>query len=768
MEIEKSILFKVEQQFPAIYRESGTELVQLIKDYYEFLETETNMSHYRSRRLFEYRDIARTTSEFIIQFHKMFMPDMDLLEPDVARLAVRSILDLYRRKGTPGAIKVFFRLFYREDAQIKYPGQFMAKPSDSSWRKGVYLEMYPNNNVFYDKDGNKYDYGDLYGKNIKGAASGARAAVDTVSFINVNKTLIPVLYLSDVKGTFEKYDDIVSVINGNSVSFGRLSGSLSNINITTDPNIFSGTTNHEVGEIFDVESQTGSGGRAIVTEVFTTATGLVSYKIADGGFGYTVANTELLVSDQVIIIDNPNKSFILEERLTDDLGASGRVIGQSEVAVGVKMNPGEAFNANSIVFATDRAGNPQIDSFLQANIALITDKNGSSPGPLFPLTGNSEDVKVNITNQETVSLITDKIADYTSVLINSSNYNDVPPAVRPMSGTADPVTLATPLDEAFDLQDFQIGTISELVNVNPGADYTNDVWAIAVDEIMRYFDRYEQVITVDNFAAGFTVGEEIEGTSTGRRGVITGINASDPKYIKVRPFSYYGFTKDDDIIFNGVRYNVVTVARDYNSEKLGESADIEATVDYESGKIKEVEIYRSGLGYPEGDVVYLVDEDGTKHARGIANSYTQGITEGYWATFNSHLNGFSDSNDDGYIDATTEYKDYGMKIQDSDYYQEYSYVIKTLVGEERFREPVERHLHLAGTKMFGDFLYQRDVPIGIGARNILGIKEDEEVGGDYIVGPDQYVPYAGGGLRADATTYKVDDTDIRADATAEP
>lgn len=767
MEIEKSILFKVHQQFPAIYRENGEELVQLVKDYYEFLETETNMSHYNSRRLFEYRDISTTTTEFIVQFHKAFMPDLDLLDPSVTRFVVKNILDLYRRKGTPGSIKLFFRMFYNENAQVTFPGKWMSKPSDSSWRRGIYLELEPNNKIFYDADDNEYDYGDLYGRNIRGAKSGARAAVDTVSFLVINKTLVPVLYLSDVKGTFQKYDTVVSIINGNAVGFGRVSGSLSNLNITTDPNIFSGTTDHEVGEIFEVESEFGSGGKAIVTEVFSTATGQVSYTVEDGGFGYTTSNTEILVSDQVLIIDNPNKVFTLEERIIDDVGNTGRVIGQSQVAVGLKMDSGETMAITNRPFMTlDRDTNVDIEVLLSANVTLITDKNNSSPGDLYPFTVDDEDVTVTLKNEETVSLITDKIGDFTSVTINSSNYNTVPPALKAMSGTADPVTLATPLEDAFDLTPFTIGTIDTLVNINPGADYTNDVWTLARDPLMSAFDRYEQIITMEVMAAAFSLGEEVEGSDSGRKGVITEINTTN-SFIKIRPFSYYGFTKDDDIIFKGTTYSVLNVARDYNSDRLGENADIKSDVDYQSGKIKSADVYRSGLGYPEGDIVFLVDEDGTKHARAVANSFTEGITEGYWATFNSHLNGYVDSDGDGTVE-TTDYKQYGMRIQDSDYYQEFSYEVKSLIGFERYKEALEKHVHLAGTKMFGEFLYERDVNIGIGSRMTLAIYEDEEVGGDPVVGPDRVVPGAGGGLRVDTRDISVDEDDIAVDATLSP
>jgi len=42
------------------------------------------------------------------------------------------------------------------------------------------------------------------------------------------------------------------------------------------------------------------------------------------------------------------------------------------------------------------------------------------------------------------------------------------------------------------------------------------------------------------------------------------------------------------------------------------------------------------------------------------------------------------------------------KIQDGNYYQEFSYVIKSEVSLERFREPIKRIVHPAGTKVFGD------------------------------------------------------------------
>ncbi len=68
MSIDKLISFHIERQFPAIYREEGAELIQFVKEYYKFLETEDNQSIYNSRRIFEYRDIDTTLDRFVIFF----------------------------------------------------------------------------------------------------------------------------------------------------------------------------------------------------------------------------------------------------------------------------------------------------------------------------------------------------------------------------------------------------------------------------------------------------------------------------------------------------------------------------------------------------------------------------------------------------------------------------------------------------------------------------------------------------------------------------
>ena len=741
-DIEKKIAFKIPQQFPAIYREENAELVQLVQDYYEFLETTPNQGVYNSRRMFEYRDITTTLDSMIIFFQKKYLSDLPLLEDASVRIVVKKILDLYRRKGSESGIVLFFRMFYNEDVEINNPAQFVLKPSDSKWQTGTYLQMVPNSGVFYARDGvTYYQYSDLLAKNITGSTSGAKAAVDKINFILLNGTLTPILYLTNVKGMFAKYDNIMARIDGQDVSFGVLNGSASELHIDLD---YGGTTGNAIGDKFKIQSKYGNGGEVIVTETEDKFTGIVDYTLTDGGFGYTIQNTRLEVSDQVLVLPNEDFNFTNLERLTDTGGNIGTVIGQNASAVGIKMDAGDEFNISRPITTMDRTPNVAI-----SGIFTVSAKNSSSPGNLYPDTTLVTDVKVeSLSNIETVNLITDLMTPFLSVPLNASNYNDSP-ATATMSGAADPVTLSTPLDQAFNLSPFQIGTIDAFENVNPGEDYTNDVFTLVRDPVMIAFDRYEQVLIMPVLSASFSVGDLIEQPSSGVSGVITGID-TDGSFIKVRPYAYYGF-ETSSITHKGSTYVVSASERDYTSETFGANADMRSKTQFATGRISAVKVSNSGFGYLDQETVFVVDDDGVKHARGTLKADTQGITAGFWGSETSQLNGFKDG----------KYYDSRNKIHDSNLYQEFSYEILSTVDLSVYEETLKKNVHLAGTRLFGRFVYKKKAEVGLGHRFYASKKEDQLIGGPDIVGPNQ--PGVQIKYTSDRNTISVDTVNLKAD-----
>jgi len=754
--VEKNIAFSIAQQFPAYYKEHGAELVAMVEHYYKFVESEPNMGVYNTRRMFEYRDIATTLSEMVIYFQKKYMNGLPRIEDDkTTKFVIRNIMDLYRRKGTEAGLTLFFRMFFEADVQISYPAKHMLKPSDSVWQTGVYLQMYPNNNNFSSAAGVAYEYKDLLSRNIYGSISKAKAIVDKINFVYLNGTLTPIIYISDPKGKFQRYDDIISRIAGEDVSFGRLNGSADSLEIDLD---WGGTTGNNIGDVLDITSKYGKGGKAVVTELQAQFTGTVKYNIDDGGFGYTIPNTKLLASNQVIVLANEDFRFEVLEVLEDTAGNSGTVIGQNSVAVGVKMEPGNSFDVSRDISTISRTVNFTLTEFNAVtdvgDIFTISALNDSSPGALYANTGVLTDVKVEeLDNIESVTLITDIIGNFLNVPLNSADYNASPPALLPMSGTASPVVLATALEDAFDLTPFDIGTIKSFENVNPGSDYVNDTFSIAVDEQMIAFERFEQVILVDNYSASFSVGDTINQPLTGTTGLITGING-DLGALYVLPYSYYGFKTGASDFFNhkGNAYDVLAVERNYTTKRFGENAIIRNETLFSQGRIAAAEIRNSGFGYVDNEIVKLTNADGISQAQATLRANSQGITSGFWGSQSSHINGYWTNPDSNVF----EYYDGKMKIQDSDFYQEYSYVIKSTIDISKYESVVKDTMHLAGSKMFGNFVYDRLTGPKVTSRFRLSRKDDYISGGSPIVGPNQEI--GDRTVRADNLIFTVDDT----------
>ena len=692
MAIDKLISFHIERQFPAIYREDGQELVQFVKEYYKFLETNTSQSLYNGRRIYEYRDIDTTLERMLLFFKNKYLADL-IFDDTTVRIIVKNILGLYRRKGTKDGLTLFFQLFYNETIKVYNPSRDMLRPSDSEWKKGRYLQMFPNDGIFTStRNSLQYTYQDIIGKTIIGEASEAKAVVDKINLIILNNSIVPIVFINDITGNFIGLEGIVSVINGIPVRFGTIDGSLSSIAID---NNFRGTLNNNIGDIVTFKSVSDSiGGRGLVTNVTTEFTGVVSYEVADGGWGYSVDSTKLLVSNQVIFMDNSALNFTILEKLVDTNGNTGVVIGQSDLLVAVKADAGKEFSNSYVISTVDRTPNVTLNSLSGSTAIRVVAKNDTSPGNLYPDTLNASDVKVGeLKNTETVSLIFDVIGDFTSVPLNSSDYNTVPPAVKAMTGTASPVTLSTPLNTAFDLSSVDLGTIVRFDNIDPGADYENDVYSVAYDTRVTLFERKPQEITLQNIPATLNIGDEVTQSSVGGK-----VIAIQDTTITIVPYSYYGFNSTDPIVFGGENWPIVALSTKFNSINFaGYNATIDSITNFGIGRIVNVDIIDSGYGYLHNEIVDVIDSAGRTAAKGTISARSQGSTGGYWASLDSHLNGYSNKN------GLLEYFDSGKRIQDSEYYQEYSYEVQSKLGIEQYEENLKEITHVAGTKLFGRF-----------------------------------------------------------------
>lgn len=133
---------------------------------------------------------------------------------------------------------------------------------------------------------------------------------------------------------------------------------------------------------------------------------------------------------------------------------------------------------------------------------------------------------------------------------------------------------------------------------------------------------------------------------------------------------------------SGATSQVVSLVEIDDSPIFGTAAVVSAPAQSANGSIVEVEVVDSGFGYTPGEIVRLSVATNPFVATGVAQLYRQGTGEGYW-------------------DNTGSFISHDKVIQDSDFYQEFSYQIQSTLSLERYADVVKDTVHVAGTKTFG-------------------------------------------------------------------
>ena len=150
-----------------------------------------------------------------------------------------------------------------------------------------------------------------------------------------------------------------------------------------------------------------------------------------------------------------------------------------------------------------------------------------------------------------------------------------------------------------------------------------------------------------------------------------------------RPKTFYTFDPNEIVIINGGQYVITSYNEILNGKEMAANAKVIGPAKFSLGQIQEVEILETGFRYRDDESVELVDpETNLVVATGKLSVRGTGIAAGSHSSTTSFLN--------------TENK----VIQDSDYYQDYSYDISSIVNPNLYEKVVNDIVHPAGTKQF--------------------------------------------------------------------
>lgn len=136
-----------------------------------------------------------------------------------------------------------------------------------------------------------------------------------------------------------------------------------------------------------------------------------------------------------------------------------------------------------------------------------------------------------------------------------------------------------------------------------------------------------------------------------------------------------------------------------------------------SGGVRGLDILDTGVNYTVKDAITATISNSGQGTGGVLVA-TGGAgtrqSEGYWKT------------DDGLLSSS-------KKIQDNDYYQDYSYVVRSSLNISEYRDATRKMVHPAGLKQFGEYLITNSLTAGTTTSQLQNLSETPILG--------HYTPY---------------------------
>jgi hypothetical protein len=280
----------IPSQLPSFVRENPDydKFVTFLQAYYEWMEENGNVTE-RSKNILNYKDIDRTTEEFIKYFTDEFLqyfPQEVLIDK---RTAVKYARQLYYTKGTPASYQFLFRILYDSDFDIFYTKDAVLKASDGSWYVARSLKLATGNKNFL-----KVNNYRLFGETTKSIAT-IENATSTGNRVEV--------FISDITRLFQS-GEFVKVVDTNNqdVLFGgqplraKIVGQINQINIDPNRRGLLYQTGDPVVIYGGLNSANGIGASATVGQ--TTSGSIQRINVVDGSYGFrTDPNTIITLTN---------------------------------------------------------------------------------------------------------------------------------------------------------------------------------------------------------------------------------------------------------------------------------------------------------------------------------------------------------------------------------------------------------------------------------------------------------------------------------------
>jgi len=699
--IEKYISNFVESQFPLFYQEEGPNFILFVKAYYEWLETSGNPI-YEARSLQDYRDIDNTLEEFLEHFQKKYLYGIPFSIISNKRFLLKNILDVYRSKGTIQCYKLLFKLIYNQDVEIYLPGTDILKASDGSWQEPLYLELSDNGNL-----------NSFVGKTIIGTVSGTTAVVESYSIEQFNLNKLNILYISNVlpKGGDFNIGETIVIAGQQSntaatASAPTILGSLDSIQI------INGGQNFIIGDQIKIAGKDPSSGQSIaygvdgVVKVSGTSKGAnsLTFNILSGGGGF-LSNAHIFIYNGSTDTSGKGAYFTINPVIS-----SQNTTYNTDLICDYMFKTLDATAYNFPTNATSNSAN--LSSTISSALNFVSNNFGSIGSFDIVRTGNGYSLPANVfvrSVQYSARAIANNSGGLGNVVYSttSNTVTGTGTIFTSIFANGDVIHLRSngaitdgSADQVQIIKQVVSDTSITLYGAPSSNSTSNSEYRAAPSIIQSQFSYYE---TQARATAGSLNGlnDNITSTVSSGNGIIgtTKIVNSGKGYIDKQQITAYLYSgvSGVNIISGGIGYS--------NGEPLVFSGGDPGTrasgyVNTDSyGTITSVTFPFKGSGYSSIPNVRVQTANGAgakltavltefniqRQVTGTIIKRGIGKGRGYWTTTRGFLNS------DKYV-------------QDSYYYQDYSYELKVASILDKYKNILYNTFHSSGSELFGKYL----------------------------------------------------------------
>ena len=712
----------IKSQVPDFVRADHELFVEFLEYYYKFLEQDGQLSYVTKNfpRFLDIDEIKEDIDHDADEGHPHYIEDendyhafLQKLYDNFTALIPDSILadkvlllkhakEFYRTRGSETSIRFLMRALYNEDVEFYYPKKDIIRASDGKWfiEKSLNVKDFAVNNV-----ANSVAYSLFPGRTVRGAISNSTCTVEAADQYFDNGILITELKISSVEQDFLNGEEIFTFFEENGevkrLSCNLFSGQIDNI-LVTSPG-----SGYIQGSAVPITSNGGSGGIVIISKVnraFLEGK-IKSVEITLPGAGFRANDVVLFTGgggrDAAANISVVNEDETYHPSSYDIVGSRIIEVANTQIANTIDVNEGFAYSNLANVYVN--TSNLLISTIPGSNITNVTLDHWMSNSNVYFETGDY----IYVDNTYTRIVESDRWGTtlYIETPIDGGKSN-LPFVIykKPNSNTS----IA---NSVVYWQYANCGPILSVKVLNQGLGYielpTVDVVSNTIIRSLGILGRMEII----NGGLGYQVGDILEFNNQygyygeGANAVVTIVDANGTiEQVSFVPRQGYtiggsGYIQSALPSINVISQNVNAYGANIAvTAVIGDGELLEATSNVIGG-VAQLRVISRGAGYSPNTTIDLSTQgDGTAQA---IPTIVQGIYTypGRYISDDGHLSGYN-------------------FIQDRDYYQPYSYVIKSATPIEKYRKSIKELSHPAGMKLFGQHVYKSQSESNVSANVI--------------------------------------------------